>query len=168
MEKIYQLRQENEGKNLEILKKFYTDVWSNCLEYVENDKLLYDIFKDKNYSPRIKAVVLNDLYSAGMKGIQIYDFAEEIQELKEDEIGKKQYTGRNNANKEIRNFLISLESKYLHWHNEANNLDSIPIYDGKARNELANYKIDGKILKSKDIKKYNEFKEKIDSKFSLH
>lgn len=152
----------DKDKNLEILKSFYENVWGKYTHYVENDKVLYKVFDNKNdvFADRVRISILNNFYSAGMKNIQIYDFKEKVGNLKSADdignIGKNCYHGYGNKMGHC-NFLISLESKYLHWITEAVGLPTIPIYDANVKDELKNYELEDSDLSRKIESKKNEY-----------
>lgn len=139
MSNIYLLDQKNKQDNLEILINFYHKVWCKLDYYYENDMLLYSLFSSKKYSPRLKALILNKLYSAGMKDIQLINFSEKIENLNTSEIGTNHYLGLGNEDAEFKSKLTSLESKYLHWENEVSGSQFSPIFDSNVKNELKKY-----------------------------
>jgi hypothetical protein len=147
MSNIYLLDLKNKHSNLEILIDFYKNVWCEYNHYYENDKLLYSLFFSNNYSPRLKALILNKLYSAGMKDIQLINFSEQIESVDLLKIEPNQYIGLYNDGSLFNSKLTSLESKYLHWKNEVNNSQFSPIFDSNVTNELQKYQ----------YKKINEF-----------
>ena len=160
MSNIYLLDFKNKHSNLEILIDFYKNVWCEYNHYYENDKLLYSLFSSNNYSPRLKALILNKLYSAGMKDIQLINFSEQIESVDLLKIEANQYTGLYNDGSVFSSKLISLESKYLHWKNEVSDSQFSPIFDSNVKNELKKYQKNS-IITFTDLKQsiYNFIKE---------
>ena len=139
MSNIYLLDLKNKQNNLDILINFYNNVWCKLDHYYENDKLLYSLFSSNNYSPRLMALILNKLYSAGMRDIQLINFADQIESVDLLKIEANQYTGLYNDGSVFSSKLTSLESKYLHWKNEVSDSQFSPIFDSNVKNELKKY-----------------------------
>ena len=152
MSNIYLLDLKNKQNNLKILINFYNNVWCKLDHYYENDKLLYSLFSSNNYSPRLKALLLNKLYSAGMRDIQLINFADQIESVDLLKIEANQYTGLYNDGSVFSSKLTSLESKYLHWKNEVSDSQFSPIFDSNVKNELKKYQKNS-IITFSDLKK---------------
>lgn len=135
-----QLKEENKEANLQTLIHFYNSVWGVYEEYVENDKALYFIFDDKNsaiFSKRAKVIILNTMYSAGMKDVQKDDFVDNFDWT----VSGKKY--KKNGGDYRSTQLLSLESKLCHWKSEVNNQSkALPIYDNNVKWGLDYYRQD--------------------------
>ena len=151
MSNIYLLDLKNKQNNLKILINFYNNVWCKFDHYYENDKLLYSLFSSINYSPRLKALILNKLYSAGMRDIQLINFSKQIESVDLLKIEVNQYVGLYNDGSTFSSKLTSLESKYLHWKNEVSNSQFSPIFDSNVKNELKKYQMNS-IVTFSDLK----------------
>jgi hypothetical protein len=134
MSNIYLLDLKNKQNNLDILINFYNNAWCKLDHYYENDKLLYSLFSSNNYSPRLMALILNKLYNAGMRDIQLINFSKHIESLDLLKIEANQYTGLYNDGSVFSSKLTSLESKYLHWKNEVSDSQFSPIFDSNVKN----------------------------------
>ncbi len=136
--------------NLEILRKFYIDVWAKYTPYVENDRALYFIFNHKNdaiFSNRVRGFILNEMYSAFVHDTHLNevindycnfhtseDVNKEILNLKEQVKLNKSKNEKIEIDRNYPSFL----SKFSHWRFEANQLwkDACPIYDNHVRKAL--------------------------------
>ncbi len=132
-----QLIKGKNKKNLDILISFYNNVWGGYAEYVDYDKALYCMFKkdnEGNFSKMAKVVVLNKMYSAGMKDVQLESFVKDFDWVISGRQYKK-YGGDYKSNQ-----LLSLESKLCHWNNEVNDKSKTsPIYDNNVRVVISHY-----------------------------
>ena len=137
---------------LGFLKHFYFKVWGSYADYVENDLVLYEIFKkgndEKDFIIEARIAVLDKMY-----GTRIKAFRKITEIFKEKNIkNEKNYFDsiiKSLVNQKIdngdteRQFYVQVEtsfvSKYFHWYNEVNNGDASPIYDGNVKNGLEKY-----------------------------
>ena len=153
------IKNYNSGEgSLAFLKDFYSKVWGSFNEYVENDILLYDLFKEKKeiYNLFKEKDVINDLIIKARVGILESMYSTQINKIGEiikiitgleatkngsnysadsiknaiDEI--KEINKNKKDGKKI-NEVQSFFSKYCHWYNEANDIDALPIYDLNVR-----------------------------------
>ena len=130
---LIELKENNNDKNLEILKNFYSDVFQKYEEYLENDNALYFIFNPKNnnfFSDNVKGFILNEMYSAMVKSKDLFQVINAATNKKND------YDSNNNR-------YPSFRSKFEHWKNEVNTTnEASPINDSHVRNMLNKYGIE--------------------------
>lgn len=157
---------------LGFLKHFYVKVWGSYVDYVENDLVLYEIFKKENDDEKFiieaRIAVLDKMYGTRIKAFRKITeiFKENIKNDKNNKnnfdsiieslVNQKIYNG----DKE-RQFYVQIEtsfvSKYFHWYNEVNDYgNASPIYDGNVKNGLEKY------VFGKNIKDMGDLKESID------
>ncbi len=126
--------------NRDFLIGFYKEVWLKFEHYVNNDKVLYELFKkdhdDKEFILHARICALSSMYAAAIDNIP--HMLETIKncnnKLVHDEILTRYADDGKNYN------LISFISKYCHWYNEVNHVEeSTPIYDVNVRNALKHY-----------------------------
>lgn len=130
---------------LGFLRHFYVKVWGSYADYVENDLVLYEIFKkgddqDKNnLNTKIQVFLLDSLYSTELSSRNriseiVHNFDKDFDEDSINKVLKN--IEKENLNKENEFKLrkeTSFFSKYFHWHNESNNCKPLPIYDLNVR-----------------------------------
>ena len=139
---------------LGFLKHFYVEVWGSYADYVENDLVLYEIFKkgndEKDFIIEARVAVLDKMYGTRIKAFRkITEIFKE--NIKNDKNNKNNFDSIieslvnqkiDNGNTE-RQFYVQAEtsfvSKYFHWYNEVNNSEVSPIYDGNVKNGLKKY-----------------------------
>ncbi len=137
-----------ENGSLAFLKDFYTKVWGAFDEYVENDVILYEVFKgnERRLSDiKKQSILLDEMYST-----QIYR-REKIISIIKDFGSKNNFYNSNCVNDNCKNdncvncilkknlsqkkehglrLETSFFSKYFHWYNEVNYPNNaLPIYD---------------------------------------
>jgi hypothetical protein len=128
---------ENKEQNLEILKEFYQKDWGGKRN-TDNDKLLYEVFKNKDINER--CIELNAKYSTriGVKNGNIKKIAEIIStetDINPDQLLKKL------KEEKLPNYK-SFISKYCHWYYEVyQNEKHYPIFDTYVRYGLIYYGI---------------------------
>ncbi len=157
---------------LGFLKHFYVKVWGSYADYVENDLVLYEIFKEwndeKDFIIEARVAVLDKMY-----GTRIKAFRKITEIFKEKNIkNEKNYFDsiiKSLVNQKIdngdteRQFYVQVEtsfvSKYFHWYNEVNDdRYASPIYDGNVKDGLKKYGFEKNINDMENIKKsINEF-----------
>jgi len=155
---------------LGFLKHFYVKVWGSYVDYVENDLVLYEIFKkgndEKDFIIEARVAVLDKMYGTQIKAIRkiINTFKSDIENKDFDSIinvlsNQKNEQKENNCTTEMQ-FSVRKEtsfvSKYFHWYNEVNDGDASPIYDGNVKNGLKKY------VFGENIKDMGTLKESID------
>jgi hypothetical protein len=153
---------------LGFLKHFYVKVWGSYVDYVENDLVLYEIFKkgndEKDFIIEARIAVLDKMYGTRIKAFRKITeiFKENIKNDKNkfDSIIESLVNQKiDNGNTE-RQFYVQAEtsfvSKYFHWYNEVNNSEVSPIYDGNVKNGLKKY------VFGENIKDMGTLKESID------
>lgn len=134
---------------LGFLRHFYVKVWGSYADYVENDLVLYKIFKKgneqckNNLNTKIQVFLLDSLYSTELSSRNriseiVHNFDKDFDEdFDEDSVNKVlKNIEKENLNKENEFKLrkeTSFFSKYFHWHNESNNCKPLPIYDLNVR-----------------------------------
>ena len=136
---------------LGFLKHFYVKVWGSYVDYVENDLVLYEIFKKENDDEKFiieaRIAVLDKMYGTRIKAFrkitEIFKKNIKNEENNFDSIIESLVNQKiDNGNTE-RQFYVQAEtsfvSKYFHWYNEVNNGDASPIYDGNVKNGLEKY-----------------------------
>lgn len=174
IDNILDYKRGDEEGSLAFLKDFYTNVWGAFDEYVENDVILYEVFKgnERRLSDiKKQSILLDEMYST-----QIYR-REKIISIIKDFGSKNNFYNSNCVNDNCKNdncvncilkknlsqkkehglrLETSFFSKYFHWYNEVNySENALPIYD---LNVLVGAFIYTKILQL-DIKDFN-FKRK--------
>ena len=137
----------------------YLDVWDQLDDYVCQEVALTSLFsKYPNNTDinevLIKCTVLNQFYSAGVKGIDLLPLAEHIVSLNIDQNLQDGDWGvvEKISNCKLRNY-YSFASKYCNWHNP----QKYPIYDSYVDNVLYALRKDIEniiIIQRKDLKIY--------------
>ncbi len=141
MKEKIELKEKKYERNIEILKEFYEQVWMQEVTYVENDRALYFIFKQSNsgiFSDNVKGFILNQMYSAGVKNISLFEVIESIKN-KKNNINSKELGLLTDIENNDNNNYPSFRSKYDHWDNEVNTDIATPINDSNVRNMLKKY-----------------------------
>lgn len=139
----------------------YLDVWDQLDDYVSQEVALTSLFS--NYPNNtdinevlIKCTVLNQFYSAGVKGIDLLPLAEHIVSLNIDQNlqdGSWDVVEKIVKCKKLRNY-YSFASKYCSWHNP----QKYPIYDSYVDNVLYALRKDIENIKyRKDLKNYKVY-----------
>jgi len=155
IEKIQNYKSEEGFGNgaLGFLRHFYVKVWGSYADYVENDLVLYEIFKkgsdNEKFIIEARIAVLDKMYGTQIKAIRkiINTFKNDKNNKNFDLIinalnEQKKKQNENNCNTEMQFLVrkeISFVSKYFHWYNEVNSGDASPIYDGNVREGLKIY-----------------------------
>ena len=131
---------------LGFLRHFYVKVWGSYADYVENDLVLYEIFKkgndqDKNnLNTKIQVFLLDSLYSTELSSRNriseiVYNLNKNFDENSVNMV-LKNIEDENKKNGLKLRKETSFFSKYFHWHNESNNCKNckpLPIYDLNVR-----------------------------------
>ena len=156
---------------LGFLKHFYVKVWGSYVDYVENDLVLYEIFKKENDDEKFiieaRIAVLDKMHGTRIKAFRkITEIFKE--NIKNDKNNKNNFDSIieslvnqkiDNGNTE-RQFYVQAEtsfvSKYFHWYNEVNNSEVSPIYDGNVKNGLEKYVFGENIKDMGTLKESND------------
>ena len=152
---------------LGFLKHFYVKVWCSYADYVENDLVLYEIFKkgndEKDFIIEARVAVLDKMYGTRIKAFRkiVETFKEKNKENNFDSIIESLVNQKiYNGDKE-RQFYVQIEtsfvSKYFHWYNEVNDYgNASPIYDGNVKNGLEKYVFGENIKDMGTLKESND------------
>ena len=149
---------------LGFLKHFYVKVWGSYADYVENDLVLYEIFKkgndEKDFIIEARVAVLDKMYGTRIKAFRKITeiFKKNIKNDKNnfDSIIEILVNQKKDNGDTERQFYVQAEtsfvSKYFHWYNEVNVGDASPIYDGNVKNGLKKYGSEKNINDIKNLK----------------
>ncbi len=128
---------------LDFLRHFYVKVWGSYADYVENDLVLYEIFKKgneqckNNLNTKIQVFLLDSLYSTELSSRNriseiVYNLNKNFDENSVNMV-LENIEDENKKNVLKLRKETSFFSKYFHWHNESNNCKPLPIYDLNVR-----------------------------------